>query len=200
LRSRNSRTERIADFIASALAQFPDSGTLHTINLVHRSTGLDPASQSQVIAKLDALAANPDFADLIGLSYHNLGVGLQDKGAIGPAVAAFRLSLRFLPDRPATLRYLGAAVHQQGDLAGSSAAMERSAQLTPNNPQAQYNAARGLQRLGKPDRAIEYARAALAIQPTADTHLLIGLRLQRLGTRRRRARRLRRSRAPLRRR
>ena len=173
--------ERIADFTASALAQFPDSGTLQIINLVHRSTGLDPASQSQVIAKLDALAGDPDFADLIGLSYHNLGVGLQNKGAIKQAVAAFRLSLRFLPDRPATLRYLGAALHQQGDLAGSSAAMERSAQLTPNDPQAQYNAALGLQRLGKPDRAIEYARAALAIQPTADTHLLIGLCFQRLG-------------------
>ncbi len=92
-----------------------------------------------------------------GPAHFDLALILWRKGLVTEAAEAFNQALTYQPDST-TYAYLGEALNQTGQLGEAMAALERSLQLEPRQTRAYQLMGRVLDRLNRPEEAMEMYR------------------------------------------
>jgi tetratricopeptide (TPR) repeat protein len=112
------------------------------------------------------LAADDRHVD----GWHLLGLALSRQARYREAAEALRTALRHRPD-PAIYNNLGETLRLQDgpqSLQDAAGCYERAIELRPSFPEAHYNLANLLRRLGDYERAILLYRKAVALRPAYD--------------------------------
>lgn len=103
----------------------------------------------------------------------------QQAGRPRQAESIYRQVLRFVPDHPEVLHYLGLALHQQGKSQDGLPLMRKALRLQPANPVFHNNLGFVLKSLGRPEEAQACHREAIRLQPAfADAWYNLGVALQ----------------------
>jgi tetratricopeptide (TPR) repeat protein len=125
-----------------------------------------------------ALVSRPESAAV----YLNLGVALQDAGAIDEALAALERATALEPTFALAYNNLGNALARKGRREEAEAAFREAIRLRPNLHEAHYNLGSTLWDMGRPDEALQAFKAALAIKPDfAPAYAALAYRYRRLG-------------------
>jgi tetratricopeptide (TPR) repeat protein len=93
------------------------------------------------------------------------GLASHQRGDLASAERDYREALVHDPDLPVALHFLGVVAYQRGRPADALPLLERSARLTPAEPEFHNNTGLALAALDRNDAAIDAYRRALALKP-----------------------------------
>jgi protein O-mannosyl-transferase len=125
-----------------------------------------------------ALAIAPDNS----LAHLNLGVALEERGALSEGLPHLRKAADLAPKDPETHLNLGMALDQSGDLVAAIYEFQIALRIKPDYAKAHANLAIVLQKQNNFQRAIDEYREALRLAPgSPEVHLGFGLALQQTG-------------------
>ncbi len=125
-----------------------------------------------------ALVSRPESAAV----YLNLGVALQDAGAIDEALAALERATALEPTFAPAYNNLGNVLARKGRREEAEAAFREALRLRPDLHEAHYNLGSTLWDLGRQDEALRAFQAALAVKPDfAPAYAALAYRYRRLG-------------------
>ena len=167
-----ARPDLGAGTLESARAEFPDHPPLALYAMVVQSLEA-PGKGAIPAARMQAIRADADLAELAGKAYYNAGRGCERRGDMHRAALAYQRSLEFIPDRREVMAYLGEALWKLERRVEATAMFLRLVRLHPTDPAALYNAALIHHLQGHHGRAAEFCRRALAIEDSAETRRLL---------------------------
>ena len=137
--------------------------------------------QQMLLEQHDAKGSIEHFQNLVKLEpdyvpgYVLLGTAYMQTGEYPEAHDAYEKATRRDANSAAAFLGMGAALNQQKDYAGAQKVLERSLQLKPDSPEAQYEMARSLWAQGLWQQAEPHVRQALKLNRNyAAAHTLMG--------------------------
>jgi tetratricopeptide (TPR) repeat protein len=121
--------DRASAIAEEGMALFADSVPMNLYRLILNSFNGDAAVRSDAESRLEVIATIPKTRGIIGLGYFNLANGLKHRGALDEALAAYKRSLDFLPDKANLLQAYSNALVLRGHFDQAVAVMERLIEL-----------------------------------------------------------------------
>ena len=159
------------------LAEFPESAVLRALQGVVESMDQTPALREAGRRRIENAMIELEISGenagqrLAGL-YHNMGKGYYQKGSYDRALEAFRISLKYQPEKRITVMGIIGSTYALGDFEKAAAVATNFTHRWPRDREILYWAARSLRNAGKTEEATSMAKRAIAIGPTADLLLL----------------------------
>lgn len=139
---------------------------------------LDSSRSFEAIAYFEkAVSLRPESSRFI----HNLGLALQRRGRDAEAAAAFRRALALSSGSLDSLLSLSESLLNQNDVTGAENLARRAVDLAPESAPAHLILAGALIENNRPKDAERHLAKGMALDPTDDHTLLIGIRQQSLG-------------------
>ena len=165
------------EHLQRGLAEFPRSAGLRALQGVAES--MDPAPAIRDMGRQRIETAMPeleisgeDAGELVAGFYHNMGKGYYEAGSYDRALEAFRISLRYQPEKRIAVMGIIGSAYALGDFERAAAVATASARRWPQDREILYWAARSLGNAGRTKEAAGMAHRAIAIGPTPDLLLL----------------------------
>ncbi|HEY2867639.1 MAG TPA: tetratricopeptide repeat protein [Pyrinomonadaceae bacterium] len=173
-----SSAEAVPDVNKSAVTAIRNGDLVHAVQMLEDAVKQNPknaksyynlgtayyllkdlARARSVIA--EALTLEPNSAAAL----NQLGLIQIDEGDYAGAIGSLRAAIEARPDSSTSLYNLGCLYIRTDDFRSSIDLLERAETLDPKNPEVSFNLAFAYGRVGKISRAIEEARATLALRP-----------------------------------
>jgi tetratricopeptide (TPR) repeat protein len=157
--------------LAVAYAASPSHGPTKEIDQLRKVIAIDPAFERAHLALGKALLGirySPQSAEM----HYNLGKLFSMQDNWGPARKEFEEALRLDPSYVEDLDALGLALEALGDDAGAVASYQKAIALNESRngtfALAHVNLSAYYNRTGDPEKALEYARKAVELDPKSD--------------------------------
>ena len=165
------------EHLRRGLAEFPQSAGLQALQGVIESLAPAPALRDIgrrriETAVIELETSGENARERLAGFYHNMGKGYYQKGSYDRALEAFRISLRYQPEKRITVMGIIGSTYALGDFDKAAAVATASIRRWPQDREILYWAARSLMNSGKTEEATSMAKRAIAIGPTADLLLL----------------------------
>ena len=159
------------------LAEFPQSAGLRALQGVVESMDPAPAVRDAgrrriETAMIELETSGGEARELMAGFYHNMGKAYYQKGSYDRALQAFRISLKYQPEKRITVMGIIGSTYALGDFEETAAVATASSHRWPQDREILYWAARSLMNSGKTEDAASMAQRAIAIGPTPDLLLL----------------------------
>ena len=165
------------EHLRRGLVEFPQSAGLQALQGVIESLAPAPALREigrrrVETAAIELESSGEDAKERLAGFYHNMGKGYYQKGSYDRALEAFRISLRYQPEKRITVMGIIGSTYALGDFEKAAAVATASSHRWPQDREMLYWAARSLMNTGKTGDAASMAKRAIAIGPTPDLLLL----------------------------
>lgn len=126
--------------------------------------------------------SGPEIANVIALTYNNLGVVLQQQDRLDEAIVNYQEAVRIKPDYHEAHYNLGATQHLRGDLRAAIDSYRHVTQIKPDYIEAWYQLGNAYRDNHDPRASIDCFRHVTALRPhDADAYNNLGAALQHNG-------------------
>ena len=161
------------------LAVFPESAGLRALQGVVES--MDPAptlreaGQRRIeTAMIELETSGEDARERLAGFYHNMGKGYYHKARYDRAREAFRISLRYQPEKWITVMGIIGSTYALGDFEEAAAVATKFIDLWSQDREILYWAARSLRNAGKTEEATEHDKSCYGHWPHAGSSAVAG--------------------------
>ena len=170
------------------LAELPASAVLRALQGVIESMDQTPALREAGRRRIESAMieleiSGEDARERLAGLYHNMGKGYYQTARYDRALEAFRISLRYQPEKRITVMGIVGSTYALGNFEAAAAVATKFTRLWPQDREILYWAVRSLRNAGKTEEAMSMANRAVAIGPTPDLLLLQADLLLRAGER-----------------
>ncbi|MFC1528854.1 tetratricopeptide repeat protein [Candidatus Latescibacterota bacterium] len=124
-----------------------------------------------VVEYRNALRTNPNYAE----AYYNMGNAYYRLGNIDEAISAYRSALRANPNYSRVYNNLGNALFYQEKVEEAIQEYQKLLRLTPRDIEVYNNLGLAFSQLERYDKAEEYLKIAIKINPDIRTHHILGI-------------------------